>query len=68
MSICPHTRRSDPMDLETAVFRSDSPLRVRCGTQIRLWGFDFDAGVLGWCSNGPAAESGEGHLGNAGLG
>ena len=58
MSMCPHTRRSDPMDLEDAVFRPDSPLRVRCGTQIRLWGFDFDAGsaiailVLEWPGGG----------------
>ena len=53
--------------IQTAVFRPDSPLRVRCRTQIRLWGFQFDGGVLLWCSNGPAAESGERYLGNVGL-
>ena len=67
MSMCPHTRRSGPMGLETAFFCHDSPLRVRCRTQIRLWDFDFDAGVLYWCSNGPAAEAGEVYLGNIGL-
>ena len=66
MSMCPHTRRSGPMGLETTFFCHDSPLRARCRTQIRLWGFPFDTGVLFWCSNGLAAESGEGYLGNAG--
>ena len=64
MSVSPHPRRSDPMDLETAIIRPDSLLRVRCRTQIRLCGSDIDTGVLLWCSNGPAAESGEGHMGN----
>ena len=44
MSMCPHTRRSGPMGLETALFCHDSPLRARCRTQIRLWGFQFDGG------------------------
>ena len=55
------------MRLETAFSCNDWPLRARCRTQIRLWGFDFDAGVLYWCSNGPAAESGEVYLGNIGY-
>ena len=33
-------------------------------TQIRLWRFQFDGRVLFWCSNGPAAESGKGQMGN----
>ena len=33
------------MDLETAVLRPDSPLRVSCRTQIRLWGFQFHWGM-----------------------
>ena len=44
MSMCPHTRQSDPMDLETAFFCHDSPLRDRFRAQIRLWGFQFDGG------------------------
>ena len=48
--------------LEAAFSCNDSPLQARCRTQIRLWGFQFDGGLL-WCSNGPAAESGEGHMG-----
>ena len=44
MSMCPHNRRSGPMGLETAFFCDDSPLRARCRTQIRLWGFQFDGG------------------------
>ena len=44
MSMCPHTRRSGLIGHPTAVFRPDSPLRVRCRTQIRLWGFQFDGG------------------------
>ncbi len=39
----------------------------RCRTQIRLWGFQFDGGGLLWCSNGPAAESGERYLGYVGI-
>ena len=56
MSMCPHTRRSDPMGLETAFSCHDSPLRVRCRTQIHLWGFQFDGGgaiiVLEWPGGG----------------
>jgi len=54
------------MDLGTALFIPDSALRVRCRTQIRLWSFDFDAGVLCWFSNGPATESVERYLENLG--
>ncbi len=63
----PHTRRSGPMGLETAFFCHDFPLRARCRRQIRLWGLQFDGGGALWCSNGPAAESGEGYMGNAGY-
>ena len=66
MSMCPHTRRSGPMGLETTFFCQDSPVRARCRTQIRLGGFQFAGGVLLWCSNGPAEESGERYLGNVG--
>ena len=49
------------------LFCHDSPLRACCRTQIRLWGFAFDTGgLLYWCSNDPAAESGERYLGNVG--
>ena len=66
MSMCPHARRRDQMDGETAFFRPDSPFQVRCRTQIRLWGFQCDGGVLFWCSNGPAAQADERYLGNVG--
>ncbi len=61
------TPKSFGKDLETTFLRSDSPLRVSCRTRICLWGVDFDPGVLYSCSNGPAAESGELHLGNVGF-
>jgi len=48
------------------LFCHDSPLRACCRTQIRLWGFAFNAGGLYWSSNDPAAESGERYLGNVG--
>ena len=68
MSMCPHTRRSGAIGHPNHLFCHDSPLRARCRTQIRLWGFEFDAGGLYWCSNDPVAESGERYLGNVGKG
>ena len=55
MSMCPHTRRSGPMGLETVFSCLDSPPRARCRTQIHLWGFQFDGGgimVLEWPGGG----------------
>jgi len=49
------------------LFCHDSPLRACYRMQIRLWGLAFDAGGLYWCSNEPAAESGERHMGNVGV-
>ena len=67
MSMCPHARRSGPIGHPNRRFSprlaSPSPLpdaNPPVGLPIRR-------GVLLWCSNGPAAESGERYLGNVGL-
>ena len=58
--MCPHTRRSGPMGLETAFSCHDSLLRGRCRTQIPLGGLQFDRGgimVLEWAGGGVGRSS-----------
>ncbi len=42
--------------------------RLALPASVRHWSLTtLRGGVLCWCSNGPAVESGEGHMGNVGF-